>query len=144
MEWNGMERIASMYDKASETTRGDDTLADDRLRGRLVEASIAYHRADEALSRTYAEIDRLASRAGAPWSREWCRVVELCGLASLDRAGEVHERAREAWEALVSEALGDDLGDIPRRLLTADEVAALLVFALGRGDRRDGEGEAGT
>jgi hypothetical protein len=126
-----MEGIASMFDEAGETACGDDTLVDESLRARLIEASVAYHRADVALSRTYAEIDRLASLAGAPWSQEWCRVVELCELAALGRACEVYERARGAWEAIVSEALGDACPDIPRSLFTADEVAALLVFVLG-------------
>jgi hypothetical protein len=126
-----MEEIESMFDETKETSCGDGTIDHERRRIRLIEASVWYHRANEAASRSYAETDRLALHAGAPWSPEWCRVVELRGRAALDPALDVCERAGGHWEAMVAEVLGNGCGDSPRSLFTSDEVVALIAFVGG-------------
>ncbi len=120
-----------MFDETSETSCGDGTIEDERRRIDLIEASVWYHQANEAVSRTYAETDRLALHAGAPWSQEWCRVVELRGRAALGPALDDCERAGSQWEAMVCEVLGDSSGDSPRSLFTSEEVVALIAFVVG-------------
>jgi hypothetical protein len=103
------------------------------LRDRLREASLRHHRANESLSRAYAETDRLAGYAGAPWSDEWCHVVNLRDRAVLRRALELCQQTGAHWRAIVSEVLGElDLDD-PTRCFSSDEVVALLAFLLGEG-----------
>jgi hypothetical protein len=126
-----MEGIESMFEETRETSCGDGAIEHERLRLRLLEASVCYHRTNEAVSRTYAETDRLALHAGAPWSPEWCRVVELRGRAALYPALDVCELAGGHWEAIVSEVLGDGCGDSPRSLFTSEEVVALIAFVVG-------------
>ncbi len=120
-----------MIEETRETSCGDDTIDSDRRRNRLIEASVRYHRANEAVARSYAETDRLALHAGEPWSPEWCRVVELRGRAALCPAQEVCVQTASDWEAIVSEVLDDGCGEIPRSLFTSEEVVALLAFVVG-------------
>jgi hypothetical protein len=126
-----MGGIDAMSEEPSEMFRGDSTSDMVSLRNRLLETSLGLHRANQAMTRTYAETDRLASFAGEPWSREWCRVVELRERAALCRARNVYERVSDEWEALVAQVLRDARGDGPRSLFTSEEVAELLVFVLG-------------
>jgi hypothetical protein len=115
---------ATVFDPACTTVVGD-------LRGRLVEASVGYHRANEAVSRAYDETDRLAEEAGRPLGGAWRDVVADRERAVLRSA---HERCREAggrWEAIAAEVLGDDGPTGRHRLFSSEEVAALLAFVAG-------------
>ncbi len=92
---------------------------------------MVYHRANEGVSRTYEETDRLAEEAGRPLGRAWREVVALRERAVLRPAHECCREAGGRWEAVAAEVLGDDGPTGRHRLFSSEEVVALLAFVTG-------------
>jgi len=120
-----MPRVTAVAIHTAGTIDGED------LRSRLVEASLCYHRAQESLTRAYAETDRLAGTAGEPWAQAWCRIVALREQAFLHHAHNCSREAGSHWETIGAEVLGDGEHADPEHLFTSDEVAALIAFVSG-------------